>query len=587
MSQENGTQWADEPQTQPTMDNVDAKQAMRQAQAKAQQPQQPQMQNQHQAHTPNQGQQYRQQQQTNKIPNLISMLSSLETQVNLSEEGRKYQDTLRKALEDRSWNFDIKCVRLTDPAEAFFYYSDIHEIGIVIVYTETQMHSEDEESITKLYGRARINASSFNPGKKYRVINVIGIGREDYGKVDAMITDMKNTFISDTSPQFNGLSINDVKNLSISINRNINAVKNFISAVSPHGVPAAMDYGFTIDIMVPRTDTMYFVVGPNQKREYETKTIAAITAKTNFLCNAPGGIPGFNMMGGFGMGGMQGIFLPVITITDIVSVIKSQYLLPLFLSIAHQVFIGTGLWKMPFRMFGAPKAVNVGNLLENQQTHQLLEMNSDQDVEGFLAAYCKYPIMALGITEGRSRVMGMEWLADHNLADIAIREFNSFLTKDQNNSGIIDDPVILRYAEYTGPATYAGELVDSRHIDYLRVVADNPNDAPNVRNLMMLQSDPADRARLIRNIAPDYKTKYITMNCALKHEALMLMGNQVTQHIRCNMDAQQGGPNYIGLDALLNESAQYSTGGFNMMGGGGAGGYRYTPYFGYGQGQQY
>ena len=515
------------------------------------------------------------------LPNFVNVLSKLETQMSLTEKGREYHETLRKALEDKSWGtFAIKTIRLTDPSESYLFYDASKRIGVIVVYLETQYNTDHDDSLVRLYGKARTTVSGmFNADKQISVMNVIGIYPEDYDKIGAMIADVKNTFISESDSEFQDLTVSDIKDMNFSINPNLEKVKSFIRNISPHGIMPAMDFGFTIDIMMPKQQNQYFVTGFNQKAQYETKTIAAIVAKTNFLCNAPGGMPGgFNPMGGMGYGANMQYFLPVITITDIISAIKSPELLPLFLTLAQQTFIATGLWKEPFKNFGVKGAINIGNLLENQQTHQLLEMSSSPDVEAFIATYCRPPIMALAVTEGRSRILGMEWLSDKQLCQGAIDAFNNFLDA---GSQITIDPVVMRYAEYTGTCSINGEMVDSRYVDYLHIVADNPNEAPNLKPLLMLTSNPMDRAKMIRNISSDYKTKYITMNCALKAEVLNTMAGFISSNIRVQMDSANNAQNWIGLDALIAESQKYMN---NMTGFGSVnpmGGYNYTGFFGY------
>ena len=511
------------------------------------------------------------------LPLFINVISRLETQMTLTEKGREYHETLRKALEDKSWGkFSIKTTRLTEPSEAYLFYDESKGSGIIIVYMETQYVADHEDSLVRLYGKARSTVSSMFD-KNFSIMNVIGVFPEDYDKIGAMIADIKNTFISDADEEFHDLTVNAIESMNFSINPNLEKVRSFIRNISPHGIMPAMDFGFTVDIMMPKQQNQYFVTGFNQKRDYETKTIAAIVAKTNFLCNnALGGMPGsFNPMGNAGFGNQQ-YFLPVITITDIVSAIKSPELLPLFLTLAQQTFISTGLWKEPFKNFGVKGAINIGNLLENQQTHQLLEMSSGPDVEAFIATYCRPPIMALAVTEGRSRTLGMEWLSDATLSKQIIDAFDRFI-----DSSVTTDPVVMRYAEYTGTCSINGEMVDSRYVDYLHIVADNPNEAANLRPLLMLYSNPIDRAKMIRSISSDFKSKYITMNCALKAEVLNIMANFITPKIRVQIDSANNNNSWIGLDALIAESQKYGANTTGFFGGNTMSGYNFTGFFGY------
>lgn len=471
---------------------------------------------------------------------LVNLISRLDTQISLSEKGMEYHKALRAGLEDTSNRIGLKCERLNEQS---YLFHDGNGKGIVIVYTETQLN--DDESVLSMYGRVR--SLAYELFGVY-VLNVIGVHPEDYDKVAVMITDIKNTFITD-SPEFNDFNIKSLNGIKFSIDQNIERVKTFVRAVSPHGVPAAFDMGFTVNMLVEKNKNQQFVINNNDNRGYDVRPIAAVLGKVNFVCN-------YNSMSMPSMfGGNQAVFLPNIVITDIISPIKLSQLIPFFISMAYHVFIGYGAWKNCFKQFGVKGAMNIGNLMENQATHTLVELTNDADVEAFIAQFCKNPILTISVNEGRVRIPGMENFAEPTATAWVSNILNNFLGVTINSNRI----VLTRTPEYVGTTTIRGELCDSRYVDYLRIVAETPNEAANVRSLMMNYINPMDRYKFIKSIAPDTSVvKYMSYGCTLYSDVLSIIADAIAaSSISINIDGTISNQ-FMDSNILMNESNNYA-----------------------------
>lgn len=507
-----------------------------------------------------------QQTNTQNIPfgqsiTLTNILSKLDTQISLSEKGMEYHKALKEGLEDTSSRNNLKCEKLTDSSYVFY---DTSNRGVVVTYTEAYNNSEDD-TILRLYREARTVAY-----ERYgmQIINVIGVHKEDYDKVGVMITDIKNLFITD-SPEYSRFDINDLKKTKFSIDQNIERVKNFVRAMSPHAIPAAFDMGFLVNILVNKDNNNQFVVGNGQKNNFESRPIAAVLGKVNFICNHHTNLMQF--------GGNQNVFLPNIVITDIISPIKMQSLLPVFISLAFQVFIGYGSWKNCFKQFGVKGAVNIGNLMEDQTTHMLVNITNDTDVEIFCNTFCKTPILTIAINEGRVRIPGIEYFGDNSSLPIAATNISNFLGVQIPHDRII----ATRTPEYVGTTTIGGQLCDTRYIDYLRIVAENPNEASNVRNLMLNYINPMDKYKFICNLAPDTSAiKYLAFGCTLKSELVGCISNEMSK-VNISMDNSINNQ-FFDNNALIAESNNYmnlNVNTFNAFSN--AGNYNYGNFYGY------
>ena len=446
------------------------------------------------------------------MPQLLKMMSSLETQVSLSEEGMKYYNALRKGLEDTTWPYPLTCMRLNEPSEAYLFENEKENVGVIVVFLEMYYSGDNnDESIVRLYGQARDNCRTMMEaaGRNFSTLSVIGVTKHDYDRVNCMITDIRNKIISFCDTSISAMTIRSLDSLQVSLNPNKDKVQDFIRKISPMGVPAMMEFGFTVDVVIPKSPNQHFIAGQRNKYENETRTIAAITGKVDFMAQNNGFMMGDSFSNMFNN---KPQFLPMVNITSILSVIQTYDIIPLYLPLAYQMFIAGGLWKTPFRNFGSKSSINIGNLLENRETGQLYEMNSDLDVENFINAFCMPAILVLSVTEGRPYIPGLNWFATPSGSEHIDNAFNKFF--EQPNL-LVGDPVTARIAEYVGTVTFDSELCDSRYIDYLHVVRDHPNEAANLRKMLTYNGLPADRAKLIKEISPDYRTLYLNMNCAL------------------------------------------------------------------------
>lgn len=507
-----------------------------------------------------------------KMPDLVNLINSnLQTNDSMSEASRRYYETLRKSLEDDAWRYRIKTHHLTLPAtsvvaDAFLFQVMTHDVGIIVVFTETLQNNNDEDLYIKAYAEARNAAMSSTETGNIRILNVIGIGPEDYDKINTMITDIKNTFISDIEADFVSMNIETIKSSKFIINSSIERVNTFIRMQSPHGIPMAMDTGFTIDIQYPSAKQQTFMINQNNHNNMETMTLAAITAKISFVAdNAMAN----NTMFGSQFGGMtpQKLFLPVITITDIVTIVKSPNLIPVYLCAAYKAFIQNGLWKATFKNFGVKNAVNIGNLVENPTTHTLYEFSTEADVEAFINACCHSPIIVVATNEGRSRIPGIEWFASDRSKDILGGLFNTFTSSnafDPNKFSIVN----YRYPEYIGYTIFNGEYVDSRYVDFLRMVRDNPNNALEFRPLLQLDGDPVNRVRMIRSFSPEFTTKYLVMNNVISFDTMTSLSDTISRVVNIVFDQYSKNSSIINPDGLIGISRAYANGTINGYSGG-------------------
>lgn len=517
----------------------------------------------------------------------------LDTQSNMSEEGRTYLDTVRKALEDKSWTeslrgennvpIAISTVALNDPNNAWMFFDKVNNIGFILIFMEAIDSVESDEQRMSVYGRSRNAAGRVAPG--VALLNTIGVFPEDYKRVGAMISDIKNTFAAEIRPEIHDITLQTMANCVFSINPNMSRVQEYINQVSPHGIPSTAQFGFTIDISQKKPESQRFNQGAPNKDNFETRTIAAVTGKTLIF-----DVGGNTMFGGMGMGNMFGgmntgpTYLPVALITDIVSPLKAPEIMPLVITMAWNMFIGAKMWTMPFRNFGAKDALNLGNLFLDEQTGVPMTFTQEMQVYSALGQKFHQALLGFGIMEGRSRVSGTEWLSNPSMVSYAIQAFNSFI-----GQSVLDpnaDIVAQRFPEFIGSIIDNGISKDSRYLDFLRVVADNPNEYQAAMPMLMVQN-PLARLEIVRRARPDYKTKYGVQNVVFRNDALSAIANQVMNRIRVNTNGLNGqqDASYISMDGMISQAKNFNPMTIPNFGNGGfnAGNANFSQYFGYQQ----
>lgn len=514
-----------------------------------------------------------------QLPSIMSLLSGLDTQNSLSEEGLTYFKTLRTALEDKSWGsangIVIETITLNDPVNSWaFVDKGSHNAMIVLFVEDYSSETSDIDYRMTMFKRARNVVKSFD--SMIEVLNTIVIYREDYASINKMIIDIKNSFRCETNPS--SITMHTLANAKYVIDTSIEAVRAEATRMCPHGILPWFQYGFTIGISQPKTEGMSFL-NTNQRKEYETKTICVVTARTRIV--GPAHASRLNM--GFGSGPARQ-FQPIAEITGIFSPLKNVELLALVLPIAQQLLIVQGGWRSPYLNPGSPTHLDIGKLFQ-ADNGALMTATTQGDVEDIISQTFRNPYLSINIPEGRSRLRGIEWLASPDTMSGITNMLNScYSSLHRGNIMPNADMAAMRIPEFIGTVIDNGIPTDSRCIEFLSIVAKNDTDYTPALPFRGISSNPNDIIPILKNVCPQYVPRYLSNNVVFSYDALNLMCSMLSNNITV-MNSGNANNNSNNMSDMFNQlsmqspqAVMFGTGGY----GNNASSQSYAQYFGFG-----
>lgn len=496
-----------------------------------------------------------------QAPSLMSLLSGLDTQNSLSEEGLMYFNKLRSTLEDKSWgsanNISIKTITLNDPVNSWaFVNENTHSAMIVLFVEDYSSETSDVDYRMTMFRRARNVMKGIDP--MIDILNTLVIYREDYASINKMIIDIKNSFRCEVVPS--AITMHTLAKSKYVIDTSIEAVRAEATRMSPHGILPWFQYGFTIGISQPKTDGMSFL-NNNQRKEYETKIIAVVTARTRIV----GPAHTSRLNSGYGSGPTRQ-FQPIAEITGIFSPLKNIELLALVLPIAQQLLIIQGGWKDPYFNFGSPTYLDIGKLFQ-ADNGTLMSATSRGDVEDIIQATFNNPYLSINIPEGRSRLRGIEWLASPDTMPGIVNMLNNcYSTLHHGDVMPQEDMAARRIPEFIGTVIDNGVVTDSRCIEFLSIVAKSETDYSPALPFRGFSSDPNALIPLLKNISGNYTPRYLSNNVVLSYNSLNLMCSVLNNNITLMNSNTNNNNNMTEVFGQLNmqapQSVTFNNGGY-------------------------
>lgn len=312
-------------------------------------------------------------------------------------------------------------------------------------------------------------------GMDQEVLSTILLTTEDYGSKEnsrayAAANRIRNYLNLAVGAE---ASTKELEQYSYRIVTTPSVVDHNLAAYNLHGVAPYHMYGCTVDICMDSR--------AKDRRRYDIKeddlewsplfTIGAITEILDYPDEDRPNIP-------------------VITITGYEGTFLSVKMLPLVLAVAYEIFISQGLWLEPFKNYGE-KGRNLGQLYPDENG-QPSRIKSRADMKEFLRNFVGDPILAIDVQHGHFTFPGFDILADGSLTRLR-KEL-----EDLTNGELIDlvDPVVEQFEYYTGTVADGDQIVDSRSIDYFRIVDQHMDDRLRSRFLNYPQQAD-DRVRAI------------------------------------------------------------------------------------------
>ena len=445
---------------------------------------------------------------TNRLPSILELLAMTSSSSRLGEDARKYAARIDSILEDAKVGIVNYPVSI-DKIESRVYVDTINKAAIILMFDE----SYDQANIDNIPPAERfleiIDAFHVHHADVPNILQSIVVSKEDYACADNMAAFIMNAFAT-FAGKTSKLSINNLANSRFSVITNIEVVRNFVKAISPHAVPARDDIGALICIDVPVSNKSRFNV-----QEYEQKPFMAITGYTRFMTPEDAGI---------------NKFVPIVTVTDIISAIPNKSLLSLALPIAADAMIMQALWARPYSTFAKDKP-NIGALYSDSKTGKPYFIQSIEEFHQFVRDRLTNPFLAIDIAEGRARMVGIDQFVYDRTN--AVADIQNFLGCQLDLNA---DPSICTMKSYTGYMSVNGAFKDTRNVDYLALAPAVP-DCRQVQNFLRQPMLPNKRIEEIRRIYPDgVKNLYSTTTLVLSSAIINQMAQRVASVLKLTYD---------------------------------------------------
>ena len=423
----------------------------------------------------------------------------------MSAEGKKYIEELDAYFKERA-NGQVKLEQLSNPAGA--YAAVAGSAAVIILFAQAIDGDENKPKINRA-DKAKDALTAKYPN--IQVLNTLILTADDYAKAEAMAMHLLNVLLLSSSPEFAKITLASCLNKPFSFTFAPNVYKSFNEVFNPHGITARDDIKMTIFIDEQKNAA--------QKREFwhqdetERRPLATIAAYVDFVKG--GGVPGMNAnpaMPGAGMN-FGGKFLPVIHISEIVSAVPADPLIPLYLSFAVNKLLDEQCWKLQFSDLSGKDKPNIGMLVPNSDG-TFWRATTPQERENFINTWCAPATIVLDITEGRARIPGLRHYPQMKAQSAVIAQFNEFIAAAGQGT-VAPLPVTAAVTspmdfKYTGTIQLGPKTVDSRWCDYLSVMV-HPNNVDYAKAVALLSSYPADyQAEIIRSLSDNLNLLYAT-----------------------------------------------------------------------------
>jgi hypothetical protein len=306
------------------------------------------------------------------------------------------------------------------------------------------------------------------------------------------------------------ITIDSLRKGKFTISTNISEVRQAISKLNPKAQMPRTDIG----LVLYSTEE----VGVQNSPIKQTQIVLVVGGYTKMVSTA--GSPT-----SYGIGASAPSFIPIVTITSILSQIMTSEMISLAIPLATEEFIRRAGWLKPYTRFDKKNpSMNLGHLILGDNGKPFFIENMTMLLE-FARTHIGKPHLAIDVTDGVPRIPGIEGLRYGN--DAVQRGIARFLNVDAKVT--MGDMVSNRYLEFIGEISSSGE--DTRNIDYLTLIANGVTDMNILLRYLYISNEPQKRLELV---SKSYEVKSLYTNVCVVLDAAYIdaMSAKVAEKFR-------------------------------------------------------
>lgn len=410
------------------------------------------------------------------------VIKAAHTLSNLSPEGEAYRDELIRQAQE----FGLQELKSTSNDYLLIYNKkESHVEGIVFIFSET---SSENEYVPPVQMTEEAYALFSQHVGRFYLLDTIVVDPVDYDRVRLMASFVANQ-LSDTMQEAREITVQSFGGRPLVVDCELSNVLSYINKFSPHGVSPRCDFGALVQLDKGRDVTQPMNTGAQRE------SILAIAGYTEFIQAETGMLSREQIQQG-----EHTKYVPIVTISEIVSHIPSPNLMGIALPVAAQAFIMHSQWLAPYGY--GKNTLNLGNLVEDGKSGKMWSCESQQQRDQLLAQYMLNPFLAIDIQDGRADLPGIQYFRDH--PGEVVKLMQDFT---QGRSVVPPQQGIPKWEKFGGYATIKGQKADIRYTDYLHLAKDI-KDAKSIKHFLHKQPRPDTHLQNVRNVFPDAKVLY-------------------------------------------------------------------------------
>ena len=452
---------------------------------------------------------------------LLNVMSRFVGNNALSPAGTAYVQALQQGLKDPTavgyQEFVIK--HLNKPANTLAIIAN--QTAIVLLFSEACAVDPRLATIS-LEEQASLSLREQVPGCD--LLSVLVVTPEDYNRVGIMVNDIKNTFLGGTTDADLDVSNSILRNAFISFSDDRVEYEKFVAAFDPHGVPVRADLTLTLYVSDREQRNPQW----NERSQYfqndfsSRQVLGAVGAYVEWARDSE-----------------RYCFMPILHISYMNSCIKSEKMIPILLTAAIKRFLMTRAWWMqydPSNLNGGRQITNLGALIPDETSptgrwildtpQKMLQFRETAMVRvpGVNGIGDNIPVV-LDITEGRTKLPGLEMFADAAANVDIINSLNSFLGAAVFRPE--DIAASKQESVYSGFFPVGQQKLSTEYIDFLSEYGRRPTEATKFELLCFKRIDPTQKLNEMKEIEPDAQFHYRTDYALLTPAIMVALVNQL------------------------------------------------------------
>lgn len=443
--------------------------------------------------------------------NILGLMSVFGVSTGISPDIEAYITDLKKHLKEAP-NLNISISRLQEPLGTHFV--ECASSAFLLLFPDVIPTPTDPEVPKSEYIRVALTTlSQVRPDLRPK--NAILVSKQDYGRARHMAGHLARNLMVATNSQYASITAQALSDGNYVIDANPAMASNFINMLNPHEVQPRADIGFTVSIRRQRTPGREFQQGLVD----ELTQLAACTGYVEMIRqqDQAGNIK----------------HLPLVHITAMDSMIPHPAMIPLLATLAADRFIIKNGWRNQFSKF-AKGAPNLGNLIPDPQDPSKPWFASNVlERDQFIATHVFPPALAIDVVEGQARIPA---IANYPLvagAPKVLEDIRSFFGVDvtQLRNIPLTSVSTVDVIGYYGDR--AGNLLDSRNIGYLDLMASLGALDRDAEALLYHQTEPRRRQRVVAQAAGATYVPMFTNNVTVLNANLLnFMSSVIGQTLR-------------------------------------------------------